>query len=314
MIEPWLAELWPPGRAQAFRMPEDAERQAFAALMAELLRAAKDGSALPPDTTERAAALGFRLERWSAAGEGFLALLEAPDKQRGAGAYVLRIGPSGAPAAEPELVLQAPHSDSDLGTGELAARLFFTPPGARRPRAFFTNTVHRYKSHPDERPEDPEHPADVAHNPRHYFHAATQAVAGTLGRVVVIQLHGFDAKKPGRVLSERGEPSAIVSSGDRAGCTPWARKVAEALREPLGPEVLLFPDDVQAMGGTTNAQARLLRALPHAELLHVELAGEVRRRLRASSSLRDAFGTALLEPELLAAARGSAPTQEGKGR
>ncbi|RYZ41142.1 MAG: hypothetical protein EOO71_13145 [Myxococcaceae bacterium] len=206
---------------------------------------------MPPELTNVAASVGFFLETWTTPRDTFWVLRERPDGHHGAGAYVVRTGEA------TDDVVQVPHPYFDIGTEDIGAGLFSCPPEGRAPRLFMTATAHRYHGTPGETPEDPEHPADVAHNPDHLFQTVTDLAARNLHAPRVVQLHGFGESK---VQKGRTETlTAVVSDGSR---TPgaWARSVSAPLDEALGHGVKLFPEGVQVLGGTQNAQARLLQA------------------------------------------------------
>jgi hypothetical protein len=284
MLPPEFRELWPPSSEVLFQPTTLDERQAFRALVPPLLQAARRGGELPALLRARAQAVGFALHEWSHEGERFWALVERRDARRGAGAYVLRVGEA------VDVAVQSPHAYFDLGTGTLGARLFLCAPPGLRPRAFLTNTAHRFRGRPGERREDPSHPADVAHNPDHLFQAVTDLLAAGLPDLRVVQLHGFGAKD-----AERERISAVVSGGTRAP-PPWTRKVAVRLEGVLGDGVRLYPDQTELLGATRNAQGRLLQAHPRTRFVHLELSPEVRRAMAAPDRVR-ALAEALFDPE-----------------
>jgi len=283
----WMEELWPDPKSVAFRPTSLDERAAFASLVPELLCRAEAGGAPPPELVSLARSAGFALEAREHGGERFWVLREEASNRHGAGAYVFRTGKT------TEDVLQAPHVYFDQGTGEIAARLFLCAPAAQRPRVMMTNTAHRYRSRPDETRADRDHPADVAHNPEHLFQGVTDALARALPHLRVIQLHGFG---PGEGEGEGGRTvSAVISSGARVP-TSWVRQVSAKLVPVLGQGVRLYPSGGRALGGTTNAQARLLQAYPGARFLHLELSADSRRELSSPERLEQ-LAEVLFAPE-----------------
>ncbi len=286
MSERWLEELWPPLENVTFQPTTLEERAAFTRLIPALLKAAARQPRPPPELEALAKSIGFRLETRTLGTqrETVWALLEQPGKYRGAGAYLFRTGPA------TDDVIQAPHAYFDKGTERLGAALFACAPEGRRPRAFVTNTAHRHRGHPDEKREDAEHPADVAHNPDHLFQLVTDLLARHLPSLRIIQLHGFDEKKS----AAREGVLAVVSSCS-AKPSPWARKVADRLVTQLGGGVRLYPEQTQLLGGTRNAQARLLQAYPRAWFLHLEMSAEMRRSLASPEPLVR-LGSALFTP------------------
>jgi hypothetical protein len=233
---------------------------------------------------------------------------EAPGQARGWGVYAFRSGPSA-----PQLV-QAPHAETDLGTGRLLERFFLEGRAAaaawssapRRARvapsrggggaAAWSTASRRARVAPSRGEADgaergapePEAPADLAHAERSLFQALTRAFASVHPRGLVIQLHGFD--RSARASAAAAAADAIVS----AGALPppaWLVRLDRALDEALGPEftVLEFPDEVSELGATRNAQGRLLSELSRAGFLHVELSLSFRRELAADTALRRRF-------------------------
>jgi hypothetical protein len=288
---------WVPGKAATFAPTTVVERQAIAELVPELLAAAT--AQPPPDLAQlqpEAARAGMRLEIWELGGEQFWALLEAPERRRGAGAYLFRASVSGDDD-HPAILLEAPHADHDIGTGEIAASLFFAPPpGGKRPRALFVNTIHRYQIEPGRRQKRADNPADAAHNPDHLFSAATEAAAAALGDVEVFQIHGFADVSDDEADDAPLPPGTemVVSAGTKAGSSPLSTAIAAALKKAFGDGVRRFPEESGALGATTNVQGRLLAGHPGASFVHIEIAAAQRKELRASPGKLAAFGKVLL--------------------
>ncbi len=318
MLEDVVREIWAPGRDAAFQATTLAERALIETLVPSLLANARGGR-WQADWPGRARAAGFRLEVWRIDGEVFWALLEARDAARGAGAYFFHVTP-GAPTGTPELLLQAPHAYYDVGTGAIAARLFFAPGPGPRPRAFFTNTIHRYVTTPGQKQKRRDSPADVCHNPEHLFNVATARVAENAGALVVLQLHGFagaaeDEDKLG-VDDDRGDEvgagsggraTIVVSAGRREGSSPRSTHVAARLREAYGVGVERFPEDTSRLGATTNVQGRTLRALAKVEFVHVEVAADLRQQMRGDDAELRRFGALLLRGALEPLVPGAGP-------
>lgn len=276
--------LWPESSRVLFEPTTLEERAAFAKLIPQLLRAAPHTSLPPEGARGLASSAGFVLETWRFEEDALWVLRERPDRLRGAGAYVIRTG------AASEDFVQAPHAYFDLGTGELAAALFLEAPANRRPRVFATNTAHRYRSRPGELRKDQEHPADVAHNAEHLFTWVTDLVAQELPSVRVIQLHGFGKEE----LPQRKGISAIVSSGSRRA-PKWIHTYASRLSPALGSAVRLFPEQTSELGGTQNAQGKLLARYPKARFIHLELSAPVRESLSKSGAFHP-FSQVLFAP------------------
>lgn len=265
----WVERLWPDRDTVRFQPTSLEERAAFSQLVPALLAAAPHTSVVPRELVPLAEAVGFRLEVWESGSHRIWVLREASGRHRGAGAYLIRTGPATRD------VVQAPHAYFDRGTEELALALFLCAPSDHRPRAFATNTAHRYRSRDGERRSDGgDHPADVAHNPDHLFQLVTELLARGLPGMRLFQLHGFSER------TERPALEAVVSAGSRTptGCV---RSVARRLTPLLGEGVRLYPEDTRELGGTRNAQARLIQAHPGARFVHLELSPQARRRFSA---------------------------------
>jgi hypothetical protein len=288
--------LYGPGPSATFEATTASEHAMVAAVIPKLLDAAR-AAALPDLATLRtqAAAHGFAIERWQVGGEHYLALVEARDRPRGGGAYIIRVAPA---ESGPVLLLQAPHAYFDVGTGDLAAELFFQPPPGPRPRALFTNTIHRYQRGPGDKQKRKHNPADVAHNADHAFNVATEAFAIAARHIRLVQLHGFGNLERASVDDDEvvSDTAMVVSAGDSAGSSPWSSRVASELRAIFGDGVVRFPEDVRKLGATTNVQNRTLRTLGGHHFLHVEMSRVVRDRLAASRDLRERLATALFAP------------------
>ena len=255
-------------RPNSYVEPTDVERTALRDAVERLVRGQQPPSVEP---------LGFEvvpLPSWPDT-----VLVREKGRLRGGGAYVVRKSSSS------KLLVEAPHTFFDEGTFTLGCELFQRT-GAR---AFFINTSHRYKSAP-KTPEG-KNPADVAHSPTTFFHAATEgAIAGQKG-LAVVQLHGFAAREV--------DARAVVSNGDKTPGVPWVTKAATSLAEIMGGKVLRFPEDTAELGATTNVQGIAVRRAG-GRFLHVEMDDEMRRRLLAEPELRsralDAIGSAIDVP------------------
>ena len=200
-------------------------------------------------------------------------LMEAPGHKRGAGIVVVR--PSyGAP-----VIAEAPHSFFDSGTLDLSLLAF----DVLQAKALLINTIHRGGSGTKEqrrkRALSGESEMDVAHSQSTFLARAHARLAALQTDLVAVQLHGFaDERLPGvRVVV-----SAARTKAD-------ARAAADALAVVLGRvAVRLYPDEVDLLGGTTNAQARASRKVG-AGFLHLEMSATLRRELRADTALATRF-------------------------
>lgn len=221
-----------------------------------------------------AAALGFELVPVQADGEPLAVLRDATGDGRGL--LIVRFGAHARP-----VLLQAPHSFHDIGTGQLAAEIM-----ARSDlRALQVNTRHRNvaaaeSGHPP--------PADVAHRTDSWFHALTLGILDGLEHPVLVQLHGF-----GRQTVRDPEVDVVASCG--ATDHPEVLSAfADTLASDLpGLGVARYPDDISLLGGTTNVQGRALIGRADAVFLHLELSPEARKRVLDSEGNLEVLAAAL---------------------
>jgi hypothetical protein len=244
----------------SFLPPRADELQAAALLFAASLEAGVEIETLSP----RWAALGFELVFLAGGKERLAVIRESKARLEGRGLYALRLRP------ERPILVQAPHSFHDQETGTLAERLFLEGGAA----AAAWNTVHRFSEGGD---------ADLARRETSHFQAFCRAFVEHHGGARVIQLHGFERGK--RTSPAGREAAVILSDGSR---TPGSvvRAAVESLRSHGFEGVKLFPADIRELGGTNNAQGRLLRELGQEGFLHVELGMELRRRLLRDDGAR----------------------------
>jgi hypothetical protein len=278
------ARLWGAGKDARFApttVQERAVAEVFVRAAFDPVRGARVDHAV---LARQASEANLSFEKWSVEGQSYLVLLEAPGAVRGTGAYVFRAGR--APMG-PAVILHAPHAFFDLGTGEIAARLFFQHPRGREVVGFFTNTIHRHQGENGRRVRSASSPADVCHNPHHLFSVVTEATA-FVRAIDVVQVHGFGADQGDRGFD------AVVSAGDPAGSTARSQAVARVLRARFGAGVKTFPEQVSRLGATTNVQGRVLAHHRGCNFVHVELSGELRKRLMSSAEDREALAAAVL--------------------
>lgn len=225
-----------------------------------LLDVARRGeiAALVP-AAEDARALGFDLG-FVAAGDGRFLVLRGADAADGRGLLLLRLGAAGG-----QVLLQAPHAISDIGTEELAARLMERG-GAI---ALQVNSRHRdVAAGPDQAP------ADLAHRDDTWFFALAQGMLDGLDRPLLAQLHGFGCetvKRPG---------TDLVLSGGALPCGPCLGALEETAGDLLPwVGVALYPRDVDVLGALTNAQGQAVGGLGRGAFVHLEMSRDLRERL-----------------------------------
>jgi hypothetical protein len=294
-LDDYETAIYAAGPTSTFAPTTPTEHETIAKLVPSMLEAA--WSTNPPATPARwqaaAAAVGFQIEAWTIHGDRYWALVEAPGRERGAGAYIVRVTPR--VQSEPTILLQAPHNFFDLGTGRLAADVFFTPRNGVRPRALFTNTIHRYQLTPGDKKKRKDNPADVAHNPEHAFTIATDAFTIAAGHARVIQLHGFGAREEIDGDGDAGAIAMVISAGQKRGSSPLSGAIAAAATTVFGPQVRRFPEDTHVLGATTNAQKRVLEKSRRGDFVHIEMSSEVRKQLAASTELRAQLASVLFD-------------------
>jgi hypothetical protein len=294
-LDDYEAAVYAAGPTSTFAPTTPTEHEAVAKLVPALLDAA--WSPTPPATPAKwqaaAASAGFRIEAWTIQGDRYWALVEVPGRERGAGAYIFRVAPR--TSGEPVILLQAPHNFFDLGTGRLAADVFFAPRQGIRPRALFTNTIHRYQLTPGDKKKRKDNPADVAHNPEHAFTIATDAFAIAAGHARVIQLHGFGAREEIDGEGDVGAIAMVISAGSKTASSPLSGAIAAAATKVFGPDVRRYPEDTSVLGATTNSQKRVLEKSRRGDFVHIEMSSEVRKKLAASEELRTQLAAVLFD-------------------
>ncbi|HVR74433.1 MAG TPA: hypothetical protein VMT52_08885 [Planctomycetota bacterium] len=200
-----------------------------------------------------------------------IVLREAPHALRGRGFFAFR-----RKDARP-LALQAPHSWEDLHTGLIAEMLFLESHAA----ASAWNTAPRSTAVKGEN-----RLADLAHLPDSLLHAFTRAFASAYPRGTLLQIHGFDA---GKRATREGSGSAVILSDGTKSPPIWVLDAAECLEVALSERVSVYPRHVKELGATTNTQGKVFQEIGHAGFLHVEMDLELRRRLKETEKLRNAF-------------------------
>lgn len=219
-------------------------------------RALRDPSQTDPATWR---ALGFEPRR----SEGILWLREAPPAS-GRGAYAIRLD------ARTPVVLQAPHGDTDLGTGTLALRLFEDFPVA----GLSINTARR-----DTTPD-----ADLARGNDNGFVRFARALSEAERGTRVVQLHGFAASTAQRL--RLAEDTLLVGGpdNDRARQSAVARCLRDAGFTAREPDTA-----TRSLAGRGNPVGRALRGKRLGHFLHVELGPVIRDRLLSDAGARTRF-------------------------
>lgn len=263
-----------------FVAPRADEVKAAGALFREVLDLSQAAPAATPQflrLKQDWAALGFELATACASKRGYLTVQELATRREGRGFYAFATGRSG------EHALTAPHRFSDVKTGEIA--LDWMRAGPLRAAAW--STVGRYQG-----ARAGGESSDLAHRADTHFVAFTVAYAQWAaerpGAHLVLQLHGFDAAKYD-AAEMPGGTRLIVSAGTRSA-PPAVRDYARQLAARIE-GVRRYPEEIQVLGGTTNAVGRALRDLKCANVsfVHLEAGVELRSLLGADPAAGRAF-------------------------
>ncbi len=250
-LERWMRH----GYSDSYRVPTEEERARLAAGFAS-------GFASPD-------AAHFQQPGFvSARINGSLALREASPAVRGWGAYAYRL------VGGRHLILQAPHSESDIGTAQIGLALYTHALGS----AFALNSAHR--SLPD---------ADQASASNTPFELFTRAALHAEPDKLVVQLHGF-GKETARKYALTSD-TLVASNGTREPDT-GLRAFAACARD-AGIDVRLFPEQAAYPGGTRNAVGRLVRNYPEARFMHLEMGAALRIALIREPARLQAFAACL---------------------
>lgn len=259
-LEHWLREA----RSASYQPPDAAAQRALEQAFAPALAGVVDAAAW--------LAFGYelRLVGTGVAGSGVseIAAREAAPVRRGWGAYVLRPGPARA------LLLQAPHAESDRGSGRIAFALY----EQTQARGFARNTAHRRLPQADQ--------ARAGASP---FVLLARAAVQFEPDIVVVQIHGFGsatAKRHG--LAD----DCVVASNGSLSPDPKLRALAACL-EASGFDVRLHPDEAAYPGGTRSPVGEELRRLGSGRFVHLELGSALRERLLAQPASMQSFAACL---------------------
>ena len=256
--------------ANKYVVPTAADRAVFRDAVALLLRRGADGQ---KEAGAKVEPLGFVVEALPEVPDA-LVIREQDGKKRGGGAYVIRVNETN------KLVVETPHTFYDEGTFPLGYDFFVRT----HARAWFLNTVHRYKGAPAG--ADGVHPSDVAHAPDSFFQAATEGAVDALPSLTVVQLHGFAEREAGG--------RAVISTGEKAKGNVLLEKMKTALEGAAGAPILRYPDDSKELGATTNVQGTVVRNAK-GRFFHMEMSESLRRELLVSEPLRNRTWSAIAQ-------------------
>ncbi len=243
------------GHSDRYRAPLPAESAALAAAFAQGL-----GGEAAPGWAD----IGYEVR----VSDGEHAMREVAPRTRGWGAFAYRTGTARA------LIVQAPHSDSDRRTGDIAFFLY----RESHARMLAVNSAHRRLDGADQ--------ANVA--------GAPFALLGHEGAhpgvdAVVVQVHGFGAATATRYgLSSR---SVVVSNGTHTP-DPALRALAGCLAR-AGFDARLFPVEAPYPGGTRNAVRAAMAEAGGGRFVHLELGEALREDLAQSAAGLRSFAACL---------------------
>lgn len=239
----------------------------------EVLLARSLDHAMDPQTEQAWAELGFETETLRLQEDPCHLLYERHDSRLGRGMFLL------CPTRSRSSTLLIPHGFHDRLTAEIG--MLLATEG--RFRAVAWNTTPRDLSAEGE-PDATSH--DVAHAKESYFTGLARA-ASVLGiRGPIVQLHGFAPYL--RTTAAGRSARAILSSG--TSVPHESTLVASAcLGRALGERLLVYPTEVNELGGTRNRVAAVLRDWGRRDFLHIELSFALRRRLLEDESVRQSI-------------------------
>lgn len=222
-------------------------------------------------------ALGYQLLDLSQGGIPLVALMEDSQRKEGRGFFLF------SRREGVRHLLMIPHGFKDLRTDTIGLALFLEQNFA----VGAWNTVARYRN-----PEDTGREQDLGKQPLSYFTALTRAFAGYRTQDKVFQLHGFTQTKRESLVAR--EAGGILSGGSKDKRQD-IQELRSCLQTIVHDPILLFPDEVRELGGTTNISGMILRTLGHNGFIHIELNRPLRERLNRDPALRKAFGNCLEE-------------------
>lgn len=213
--------------------------------------------------------LDYDLVLWQKDEREYFLLQESENRREGRGFYVFSVD-----AANSALVLQAPHGKSDLYTGKIATKLMTE----HKIAAGAWNTAPRRFEQNDITVD-----ADMGKHSNSFFAAFTQALGAERKNVTTLQLHGFSGAN--RNTEAGASADAIISPGVKKS-NKLTDKYEACLRQQLDKNVLLYPRDVNELGGTLNISGEILRQYRSHGFIHLEINKGLRGELRKSRKLR----------------------------
>ncbi|MDQ6962177.1 MAG: hypothetical protein Q9M28_06550 [Mariprofundaceae bacterium] len=215
--------------------------------------------------------LGMKVKYLHKKGQAFIVIQEQNNQYHGRGFFAIRSEENHA------LLLQAPHAFKDLHTGRIALKLF----QKSHAKAAAWNTVPRHYFADSERVD-----ADLAHRDNTFFTAFSHAFIQAYPQGKTLQLHGFSQKKRQSISAQQAD--MILSSGQQYP-SRTLQNLAHCLKRDQTQSILIYPTDVQELGGTTNVIAKYIVQQRHHSFIHLEMSFETRKTLRHNTDMQHAL-------------------------
>lgn len=206
--------------------------------------------------------LGFEWMEIIDNGKQIQVLREKPDQKLGRGFYAFQAMHKGN-------AIEAPHTFSDLHTGEIAAKLFLY----RGFSAGAWSTVHRRQ-------------ADMAHMSSSYFMAFSRAFILEMPKRYIIQLHGFSQEKRETPV---GLKANIVLSNGHSLVSRELDELRACIQQDINENVYIYPREITELGATTNSIGTQLNAIDPGHFIHIELSAFIRTTLLMKPTLLQTF-------------------------
>lgn len=292
--------------------PTDDETRAFEALFTDLLIALETGDRHRITVlNSRATALQMTVEHYPDGLRDFhqelVIIREQPGTRGGRGIYCLTAMASPLDTVRRHTIVQCPHARSDTFTGLLGRQLFQNGSVS----ALFLSSMRRNVPTTMEKQQTPvvpvtptpapeedqvmmpgsipvvHGPADPAHNPRSYFHAAHKSWMRRHPAALVIQLHGFRRIKD---IPER-QFDLILSCGQLVVNQGLIFLESERLlkRALPGKRLGIYGKDTHIFGALTNVQGQYINMYTSGTFWHLEMNYEFRKTLIDKEADRTRF-------------------------
>ncbi len=172
-------------------------------------------------------------------------------------------------SSKAKLLVQVPHRFYDRGTWQIAKQWRSHETLA----ALMVNTVHRYG--------EGRHSRDFSTAPNNAFLAAAEAFIATRPEGIVVQLHGFSRHK--RKTAAGAVANVVLSYGRKAVRKELQKltRMANCINKTFKVNVLVYPIEVEELGGTQNIIAKAFVAQGFKDrFIHIELDADFRAFLK----------------------------------